>query len=175
MATDIPGSGGARDGEAALPEGRLEGRERFADLVRQALATAARQGWPRIVLCDADFSDWPLGEREVVEALQAWSARGRSLQLLACDYRALRERHPRFVRWRVTWSHLVEARACTGLPADELPSLLWSPRWCLQRIDAASGTLVAGGGRQASVALHEHLQAWWRRSSLAFPASTLGL
>lgn len=174
MEADIHDAGDARD-DGQLPQGRLQGHTLFAELVRQALATAARQGWPRVVLCDADFADWPLGEREVVDALQAWSARGRTLQLLACDYRVLRERHPRFVRWRVTWSHLVEARACTGLPAGELPSVLWSPSWCLQRIDAAHGTLVADGRRQTSVALHEQLQGWWQRSSLAFPASTLGL
>ena len=73
-----------------LPEGRLSGRKAFVDLVRQALATAAHEGWPRIVLCDADFADWPLGDREVVASLNAWSARGRSLHLLACDYSVLR-------------------------------------------------------------------------------------
>ena len=37
-----------------LPEGRLQGRLLFADVVRQALATAAAEGWPRLILSDPD-------------------------------------------------------------------------------------------------------------------------
>ena len=53
-----------------LPEGRLSGRTVFVGLLRQAFAAAAEEGWTRIVLCDPDFADWPLGEREVVAALR---------------------------------------------------------------------------------------------------------
>ncbi|WP_137919621.1 hypothetical protein [Hydrogenophaga sp. 2FB] len=159
----------------ALPEGRLSGRQLFADLVRQAIATAAREGWPRLVLCDADFADWPLGEREVVASLNAWSARGRSLQLLAREYGVLRQQHPRFVQWRVTWSHLVEAQACPSASADDLPSVLWSPAWTLQRMDTLRCTLVASRSAERRVALQEQVQQWWHRATPAFPASTLGL
>jgi hypothetical protein len=160
---------------AALPEGRLSGRKLFVDLVRQALATAAQEGWPRIVLCDADFADWPLGDREVVASLNAWSARGRSLHLLARDYSVLRQTHPRFVQWRVTWSHLVEAQACASASVDELPSVLWSPGWTLQRLDTVRCTVVASRNAERRVALQEQLQQWWLKSTPAFPASTLGL
>lgn len=158
-----------------LPEGRLSGRQVFTDLVRQAFATAAQEGWPRIVLCDADFTDWPLGERAVVEALNAWSTRGRSLHLLARGYGPLRELHPRFVQWRVTWSHLVEAQACASASADELPSVLWSPVWTLQRLDTLRGTLVASRSAERRVALQEQIQQWWHKGTPGFPASTLGL
>lgn len=158
-----------------LPEGRLSGRKLFVDLVRQALATAAQEGWSRIVLCDTDFADWPLGDREVVAALNAWSARGRSLHLLARDYGVLRQTHPRFVQWRITWSHLVEAQACASASADELPSVLWSPGWTLQRLDAVRCTMVASRSAERRVALQEQLQQWWLKSTPAFPASTLGL
>ena len=40
-----------------LPEGRFEGRQAFISLVRQALATAAREGWPSLVLSDVDFAE----------------------------------------------------------------------------------------------------------------------
>ena len=53
----------------ALPLGRMEGRQVFADLVRQAMVCAAREGWSHIVLSDSDFADWPLGERVVVDGL----------------------------------------------------------------------------------------------------------
>lgn len=158
-----------------LPEGRFSGRQLFADLVHQAFATAAREGWPRLVLCDADFADWPLGERRVVEALNAWCARGRSMQLLAREYGTLRQLHPRFVQWRVTWSHLIEAHACPGASTDELPSVLWSPVWTLQRLDTQRASLVASPSAERRVALQERLQSWWQRGIPAFPASILGL
>ncbi|MDO9434818.1 hypothetical protein [Hydrogenophaga sp.] len=158
-----------------LPEGPLSGRKLFTDLVRQAFATAAQEGWPRIVLCDTDFGDWPLGEREVVDSLNTWSRRGRSLHLLAREYGVLRRMHPRFVQWRVTWSHLVEAQSCASASADGLPSVLWSPAWTLQRLDTRRSTLVASRSAERRVALQEQLQQWWHKSSPAFPASTLGL
>ena len=82
-----------QDTPEALPEGRLEGRRAFADLVRAALAAAAREGWPHIVLSDPDFEDWPLGERAVIESLNAWAGRGRRIQLLAQGYERLRLQH----------------------------------------------------------------------------------
>jgi hypothetical protein len=159
----------------ALPQGRLEGHVLFVDLVRQALATAAAEGWSRIVLCDVNFADWPLGERDVVASLHAWSARGRTLQLIARDFRDLRERHPRFVQWRVTWSHLVEAHACSSAADGDLPSALWSPGWTMERIDPSRGTLLASHDAARRVALREQLNQWWPKGAPAFPASTLGL
>jgi len=159
----------------ALPEGRLSGRIAFADLIRQALAAAAQEGWPRMVWCDADFADWPLGEREVVASLNAWSQRGRSLHLLARDYSVFRQMHPRFVQWRTTWGHLVEAQACASASADELPSILWSPAWTLQRLDPVRCTMVVSRSAEQRVALQERLQQWSLRGTPAFPASTLGL
>jgi hypothetical protein len=167
---------GMPDAKASpLPEGRLSGRQVFVDLVRQALATAAREGWPRLVLCDADFADWPLGEREVIASLNAWAVRGRTMQLLARDYSVVRQWHPRFVQWRTTWSHLVEAQACAGASADEMPSVLWSPGWTLQRLDTVRCALVASRDAERRVALQEALQQWSLKGAPGFPASTLGL
>jgi hypothetical protein len=153
----------------------MRGRQRFADLIAQALSTSAVQGWSPLVLADPDFADWPLGERAVVDALHAWSARGRSLRMIAHDFKTLRERHPRFVQWRVTWSHLFEARACGAVPPGELPSALWSPAWTLERIDMAQALLVASTAPGRRVALGERLEHWWRKGSPSFPAVTLGL
>ncbi|MDP3309703.1 MAG: hypothetical protein Q8S56_01935, partial [Polaromonas sp.] len=52
-----------------LLQGRFAGRSEFAELVRQAFAAAAAQGWREIMLCDATFEDWPLGERVVAQSL----------------------------------------------------------------------------------------------------------
>ena len=68
-----------------LPQGRFNGRSNFQQLVRDALATAANEGWPQIILSDANFADWPLGESAVEQSLQAWARKGRRMTLLACD------------------------------------------------------------------------------------------
>lgn len=160
---------------APLPEGRLEGRAAFQDAVRTAMAAAEAQGWPQLVLCDPDFLDWPLGERAVVEALDAWARRGRTLRLLAADFSRLREAHPRFLRWRTTWGHLVEAHVCPHAPDHELPTALWTPTWTLECLDPVHFTAVATTAADRRVALSERLMGWWRRGTPGFPATTIGL
>ena len=161
--------------EQALPEGRLEGRQVFADLVRQAMVCAAREGWTHIILSDPDFADWPLGERVVIDALQAWAGRGRHIQFMARDFGPLRQLHPRLVQWRVTWSHLVQAHACTSLVGTELPSAIWSPGWTMERLDRDRCTLVASASAERRASLQERLQTCWQQGQPSFAATTLGL
>lgn len=156
-------------------EGRFEGREAFAERVRQAMAAAAREGWREIVLCDQNFEDWPLGERSVIESLTAWSRNGRRMWLLAASYDELRRRHHRFVHWRQTWDNLIEARACRSRSVSEWPSALWSTAWSLQRLDLQRSTGICTSLPERRLALRELLDEAWRRATPAFPASTLGL
>lgn len=79
-------------------------------MVRDAFATAAREGWPEIWISDAHFHDWPLGERAVVESLQAWARSGRRFSMLAVNYDEVIRRHARFVQWRGTWDHIITCR-----------------------------------------------------------------
>lgn len=159
-----------------LLEGRQEGRKAFIDLIRQALRAAAQQGWKRMVWSDPDFLDWPLGERATIEALGDWSAQGRSLHLLAQDFSEMRLAHPRFVQWRTTWSHIVEARATgRGAGSSDLPSALWSPVWTLERLDVRRNTVVATADAARRVLLAERLDSEWQQASPSFPASVLGL
>jgi len=158
-----------------LPSGRFEGREQFQQLVRGALAQAAREGWRELVLSDASFEDWPLGERAVAESLQAWSKTGRKCILLARKYDDVVRRHARFVTWRRTWSHIIEARACSAADPLELPSALWSPRWVLERRDLERSIGWCGGEPERRLLLRESLAEWLQKSSAAFPATTLGL
>jgi len=160
---------------AELPSGRFEGRVAFQQLVREALACAARDGWREIILCDADFHDWPLGERAVIESLRSWSASGRRCTLLARGYDEVVRRHARFVTWRQTWSHIVDARGCASADPLELPSAIWSPGWVMQRIDPERSNGVSGSEAERRVLLRETLQEWLAKSSPAFPATTLGL
>lgn len=168
-------SGAVADPQPALPCGRFAGREAFRQLVRDALACAARDGWRQIILCDADFQDWPLGERAVAQSLHDWSATGRRCTLVARRYDAMVRTHARFVEWRRTWSHIVEARACPAAGALDLPSALWSPGWVMQRMDPERCNGVSGAEPERRVLLRENLDQWLLKSSPSFPAHTLGL
>ena len=156
-------------------QGRFEGRLQFQQWVRDALALAAQQGWRELVLSDADFADWPLGERLVCETLTAWARPGRKLVLLACSYDDVHRRHPRFVTWRTQWSHLVEALACRRADPLELPSALWSPHWAMRRLDPVRSTGVGGFEPERRNGVREAQDEWLRRASPSFPASVLGL
>jgi hypothetical protein len=171
---DVAGAPGPSDA-TGLPQGRFDGRRAFQQLVRDALATAAREGWRELVLCDADFADWPLGERAVAQSLNDWSATGRRCVLLARRWDEVPRLHARFVTWRQTWSHIVEAHGCRSADPLELPSAIWSPGWVLQRLDPVHCIGVTGSEPERRLLLREQLDEWLLRSSPAFPATTLGL
>ena len=158
-----------------LLQGRFEGRVEFAGLIRQAFVAAAAQGWREIILCDATFEDWPLGERSVSQALNDWANSGRKLTMLAQNYDQVVRRHARFVTWRRTWSHIVECRGSASVSASDLPSALWSPGWVFERLDLARSTGVAGSEAARRLALRERLAEKLLRSSPAFAATTLGI
>lgn len=162
-------------GSIALPSRRFEGRSEFRQLLRDALACAARDGWREIILCDPTFEDWPLGEREVAQSLQAWSHGGRRCILLARRYDAMQRQHARFVQWRGLWSHIITALACPSADPLELPSALWSPAWVLQRRDLERSQGWCGSEPERRVLLRESLNEWLKQATPAFPASTLGL
>lgn len=160
----------------AAPEAvRFEGRSAFQQLVRDALARAAQEGWRELVLCDATFEDWPLGERAVAESLNAWSTGSRRITLLAKNYNCVVRNHARFVTWRRTWSHIVDARACPGADPLELPSTIWSPHWVMQRLDPVHCNGYVGTEPRRCTDVRELLHEWLARSSPAFAATTLGL
>ena len=166
---------GASEAGDALPSRRFEGREDFRQLLRDAFATAAREGWRELILCDASFAEWPLGERAVIDSLQSWSRSGRHVTLLAKRYDDVVRMHPRFVQWRGTWSHIVTAGACTSADALDLPSALWSPAWVLERRDIERSSGYCGSEPERRIALRESLNEWLRQATPAFPATTLGL
>ena len=158
-----------------LPHGAFVGASAFAQVVRNAVAHAASEGWQEMVWSDANFEDWPLFERKLVEDLNAWSRRGRKLILLAHHFDAMRRIHHRFVEWRIRWDHLVECRLCKGVDVTEFPSALWTPTWAARRLDLVRSTGVASVEPRMRLLLREELEERKRQSSPGFPASTLGL
>lgn len=159
----------------ALPTGRFAGREAFAQTVRDALACAAREGWRELVLSDADFGDWPLHERAVVESLQAWAGSGRRLRMLASRFDHVQRHQARFVAWRQTWDHIIDCRQCRGADAQDFPSAIWSPGWVMQRHDLQRSVFVCDSDAARRLALRQVLDEWSRNSTPGFPATTLGL
>ncbi|MBZ0224773.1 MAG: hypothetical protein K8F51_02190 [Comamonas sp.] len=164
------------DLEFPLPVGRFAGREAFRQLVRDALASAASQAWPELVLSDFDFADWPLGERAVVESLHRWAGHRRRLTMLAGNFDAVARLHPRFVHWRVRWDHVVVARKASAIGSEEMPSVLWSPTWMLQRRDPVRSNGASSREAQRLTWQREQLAEWIQsRSAPGFPSSVLGL
>jgi hypothetical protein len=159
----------------SLPHGRVNGLVAFQQLVRDTLACAAQQGWREILLCDAAFADWPLGERAVAESLQAWSKTGRSFVMMATRYDALARQHARFVAWRKTWSHIIDCRVCPQADPQDFPSAIWSPQWVMRRLDVQHCGCICGAEPDRRQLLREELDEWRRNSSPGFPATVLGL
>ena len=75
----------------ALLQGAFSGPRQFAQIIRDALAVAAQEGWSEMVWSDPDFESWPLREKAVADSLNGWAQRGRKLVLLAsyhlCSWR----------------------------------------------------------------------------------------
>ncbi len=157
-----------------LPEGAFDGPAAFRACVLAALGAAQQAAWRELVLSDDDFADWPLGERAVVDALQAWCAPGRRFTLLARRFDAIERTHARFVQWRRTWDHLIECRAVEAA-TPPLPSALWTPAWHLQRIDPGRSRGVCGRDAARRLALRQVLDECRERGRTAFGASVLGL
>ncbi|MDR2992003.1 MAG: hypothetical protein LBU72_08825 [Burkholderiaceae bacterium] len=158
-------------------EGRYAGREAFRQLLRDGLAMAARAGVPELILSDPDFSDWPLGERALVQVLNDWALVGsqRKVTLLAASYDEVVRRHALFIKWRVQWAHKIECRRWREGDPLEVPSLLWTPQWAMRREDLDRCTGLTSCNPRLRVALREQIEQWLRRSTAGFPASVSGL
>lgn len=153
----------------------MQGRVAFDSALRQAFDAAAQQGWSAWWWADADFADWPLSERATVAAFDAWASSGRKLYLLARDFRCVQARQPRFVAWRRTWDHLIEARACPGMSVEDMPSGMWTPQWALNRLDPLHCVAVCGIEAALRTGVRQRFDEVWARSTPTFPASVLGL
>lgn len=158
-----------------LPSGRFAGREAFTQLVRDALACAAQQGWREIIFSDAAFEQWPLHERLVVDSLHAWSKSGRRFVMLASRYDAVLRNQPRFVAWRKAWGHIIECRVCRNVDPGDIPSVIWGPVWAMRRLDLLHNTGTCGSEPERRVQIREALDELILNSTPGFPASTLGL
>ena len=95
--------------------------------------------------------------------------------MLASSYSEVVRRQARFVAWRTTWSHLIDCRKAHSQDLQALPSALYSPVWTMRRLDLELSSGICGDEVQRRVLLQQAQSEWLRKSSPAFPSSTLGL
>lgn len=154
----------------------IDSRKAFHDALRAALDEVAREGCRELLLADPDFSDWPLGERAVIECLTQWASSHRRLTLVAASFDEVPRRHARFVEWRRTWAHVIDCRSNTEVETVEFPTMLLAPG--LLGVRLVDRVHVRGSlTRDAADLLRwrEMLDELLHRSEASFPATILGL
>lgn len=179
MTEDVSPRQPPSDAVGPWPEGRFVGRVDFQNLVVQGLQEAAREACAQVWLCDPDFAAWPLGELRLVQALDDWAAATRAhplaqVRVLGQRFDDMRLRHARFVDWRARWSHRVEVRVWSAGQAN-LPSVLWTPKWTMQRVDDTRDVVVATTEAAQRTRLSEDLEQHWTQARPGFPVTSLGL
>jgi hypothetical protein len=159
MAADTAQADNAGNAGKRLFIGRLD----YQGALRETLLAACVGNSRELIWVDASeepFVDWPLSEAPVLDALTAWVRPGRRLHLLAAQYDSLARRHPRFVRWRGTWSHAIDARAFDAEAAT-----------ATGRANLAAILLGQGGSASFSLRLFDTLQ--WRGAQSVEAADAL--
>jgi len=168
------------DGAAAPASGAphriLTTRGECQQALRDAFAEAARIGCRELWLCDADYSDWPLSERAVIDSLSQWAYSHRKLTLLAHGFDEIVRRHARWIDWRRQWSHIVECRQLEVVEPGQVPTLLLAPGLVTVRIfDPVQQRGSVSHDPADAIRCRELVDDLWQRSSDAFSATTLGL
>ena len=142
-----------------------------------AVAHAVQARSRRMIWIDPDFSAWPLDREELLQGLTDWvRLPQRRLVLIARDFSQLAHRCPRFVAWRRTWSHAVEAWSPSPGEDAPLPTLLIDDRSLhVQRFDPATGRGRAGLDEPAVRQWMSEIDALLQRCEASFAAHQLGL
>lgn len=154
----------------------IRSRAEFHAALRSAFAEAAAAGAREIWLCDADFADWPLGERAVIESLTQWAASRRRLTLLAQHFDTVVRLHARWIFWRRQWSHIVQCRSNAELEAAQLPTLLLAPGVVsVELFDPVHHRGRVSHEAADGLRCRERIDAVLQRSAEAFPVTTTGL
>lgn len=148
----------------------------FQAAFRQALRHVAEHGGREIYLCDRDYADWPLGEREIVEMFGRWAMSHRRLVVLAAQFETLQRQHPRWVTWRRSWSHIVECKQVAEDDVAAIPSMMIAPGVLSLRMhDPVHFRGRLSFTHPAEVRDWDDLDAFLQRSVESFPVTNLGL
>jgi hypothetical protein len=155
----------------------IESRSGFTAALHWGFGEAMARSARRIVCVDRDFTNWPLGDAALLEALTGWIRRPqRQLVLLGGRFDEVPRRHPRFVAWRRAWGHAVPAWTPPEDLAAELPTLLFDDGPVLVRLfDAVHWRGRAEFDDGAARLYRDEVDAVLQRSEPAFPVTDLGL
>lgn len=160
-----------------LPASRIiTSRVEFHDALREAFAFVADKGCREVFIADPTFSDWPLGERAVLDNLTRWAFAHRKLTVLAESFDEFPKRHARWVEWRRQWSHVVDCRCVDEADAGHLKGLLLAPGLITLRVlDPEHYRASLSFDPADTTRVRDALDALLQRSEEAFPVTTLGL
>lgn len=158
------------------PQHSIASRGEFIDAARNMLAQAEAGLSRDITLVDADFSPWPLDEREVIAALTRWiRLPGRRLRLLGGRFDVIERDQSRFASWRKPFAHAIECWRPTDVDAGDLPGLLLLDATCLELLDREHWRAAVVNGRRPLVLHRERVDALMQRCDAAWPVTLLGL
>jgi hypothetical protein len=155
----------------------INSRSDFLDAARALLQglpeTAVRDAY----LADADFSPWPLGEPEVLDALTRWvRLPGRRLHLIGSRFDVLERDQSRFAQWRRRFAHALESLTPGDIEPSDMPCLLLLPgSTSLELLDRERWQGRLSTDRRALVAQRERVDAFVQRGEAAWPPTVLGL
>jgi hypothetical protein len=152
-------------------------RSDFLDAARGLLAGLPETAVRDAVLIDADFSPWPLGDVDVLDALTHWvRLPGRRLRLIGSRFDVLERDQSRFAQWRKRFAHAVESLTPTDVEPSDMPCLLLLPgSTSLELLDRERWQGRASNDRRSIVVQQERVDALLQRSEPAWPATVLGL
>jgi hypothetical protein len=158
--------------------GPIDGRSDWLAALREAFLAAPDAGVREMVLVDASFDDWPLGEPAVIDALTRWlRLPGRRMRMAGLTFDGMQGSQPRFAGWRRSWTHAIEVVAPLEVKAADMPCLLVSaqPPMVLELFDRDRfrGRL-SRDAREARLAT-DRVAALLQRSEPSWPANSLGL
>lgn len=145
--------------------------------VVQALEAVLARRARTLLLADRDFAGWPLDDAAFLDRLTQWlRLPGRRLTMLAERFDRVEALHPRFVRWRTTWSHAVDARRHDAPEDETLPTLLLDDGptvLSVWNVDPLRGRLQRDA--RAAASARDDIDACLQRSAPDWPVRTLGL
>lgn len=102
----------------------IDSRASFVAALSWGFETAIADGARRIVASDRAFTDWPLDDAALLQALAGWLRLPQRRLVLLAASDGWPGRHVRFNRWRADWSHAIEGWLAPPELAADLPTVL---------------------------------------------------
>lgn len=157
--------------------GRFDTWVSFQDHMVAAMALAAVEPVD-LVLCDRDFSRWPLSLPSILDAFHQWSVRDRTTRctLLAASFERFAPNHPRWVAWRQPWGHRVKCLQVPDEMAQDIkPTFIMKGQVAIRIMDERHGAGIWSRDEATIEDWLLEIDVISQRSHEAQPVTTLGL